>query len=126
MGYRVRYLFSAKRSKGGPAWPRGRGLSGRVLETTVRPVSHEENRNSVNLREFFAHWAMVASLETIGRSAHNRLMRLARSPEDAQRDALIKIVRLCQDTAQGRRFGLERVRTIDDFRRAVPIQSYED
>jgi len=39
----------------------------------------------VNLREFFAHWAMVASLETIGRSAHNRLMRLAQSPEDAQR-----------------------------------------
>jgi len=80
----------------------------------------------VNLRERFAHWAMVASLETIGRSAHNRLMRLAQSPEDAQRDALIKIVRLCQDTAQGRRFGLERVHTVDDFRHAVPIQSYED
>jgi hypothetical protein len=80
----------------------------------------------VNLREFFAHWAMVASLETIGRSAHSRLMRLAQSPEDAQRDALIKIVRLCQDTAQGRRFGLERVHTVDDFRHAVPIQSYED
>jgi hypothetical protein len=80
----------------------------------------------VNLRQHLAHWAMVTSIETVGRRAYSRLMRLARHPEVAQRDALLAIIRLCRDTAQGRRFGLDRVETVDGFRRAVPIQAYED
>jgi len=70
--------------------------------------------------------AFVIGMETLGRRARARLLTAAAMPERSQRAALLSIVGACKATEQGRRFGLEHVADVAGFRRAVPIQTYED
>ncbi|WP_395778316.1 GH3 auxin-responsive promoter family protein [Aquidulcibacter sp.] len=78
------------------------------------------------LQEFLARAALWASMETLGRSAHRKLLSAAKDPRSAQESAMREIVRLCVPTGQGQRFGLAHVDGVDAFRAAVPIQTYED
>ena len=43
----------------------------------------------------------------------------------AQQEKLLEIVRRNADTDYGREHGFERIRSVDDFRQAVPPQHYE-
>lgn len=69
---------------------------------------------------------LAASMETIGRARHARLLHLAKNPAQAQVRALRQILNLCRNTVQGQRLGFAQIRDIDAFRAAVPIQTYED
>lgn len=80
----------------------------------------------MSLRSQLAQFVLAASMETLGRRRHAYLMRQALHPQAAQVQALKAILRLCKETTQGRRFGLSESFSVDDFRRAVPIQTYED
>lgn len=80
----------------------------------------------MSLRSQLAQFVLAASMETMGRRRHADLLKQAADPARAQSDALKAILRLCKETTQGRRFGVSEALSFDDFRRAVPIQTYED
>jgi hypothetical protein len=78
------------------------------------------------LSDWMSNAAFVIGMETLGRRARARLLTAAAMPERSQRAALLSIVDACKATEQGRRFGLDSIADADAFRRAVPIQTYED
>ncbi|MCA3729512.1 MAG: GH3 auxin-responsive promoter family protein [Phenylobacterium sp.] len=80
----------------------------------------------MSLRSRLAQFVLAASMETVARRRHADLLKQASYPDKAQSQALEAILRLCKETTQGRRFGVSEALSIDDFRRAVPIQTYED
>ncbi len=80
----------------------------------------------MNLLPALARLALAASMETVCRAQYARLLQHANRPERAQQIALQGVLKLCRRTEQGRRFGLANVKDAADFRRAVPIQTYED
>jgi hypothetical protein len=58
--------------------------------------------------------------------ARRRAARLAsRRPQDLQARLLARLIAKGARTRFGREHGLERVRGVDDYRRAVPLRSYE-
>lgn len=57
---------------------------------------------------------------------HRRFQRLLADPESAQRAVLDRILARARDSAYGRHYRLDRVRTSEEFIRAVPAASYED
>jgi hypothetical protein len=78
------------------------------------------------MRNLFVNAAFATAMMTLGRQAHDRLVRLADDPEAAQAEALCAILAANAGTEQGRRFGLAGVNSPGAFRKAVPIQDYED
>ncbi len=54
-----------------------------------------------------------------------RFERLLDKARDVQRRWLISRVHRCRDTRFGRDHGFARVQTLADFRRQVPISSYD-
>lgn len=59
-------------------------------------------------------------------SEHRRLLSSLERPDEVQRDLLAEIIRENGDTEYGRGYGLPRVRTADEYRRAVPIRTHEE
>jgi hypothetical protein len=59
-------------------------------------------------------------------SEHRRHVDSLSRPEQVQRDLLTEILRENGGTAYGREHGLPGVRTVDDYRRAVPIRTHEE
>ena len=76
--------------------------------------------------DLFANAAFSVAMETLGRSAHDRLIAQARDPEAAQLAALRSILAANAATEQGKRLGLGAVADADAYRKAVPIHDYED
>ncbi|MEV6146692.1 GH3 auxin-responsive promoter family protein [Streptomyces sp. NPDC051992] len=60
------------------------------------------------------------------RAEHRRLLDSLDRPEEVQRDLLTGILEQHAGTSFGREHGLGAVRTIDEFRRAVPIRTHEE
>lgn len=58
-------------------------------------------------------------------SAADRFDEATRRPREAQRQKLLEIVRRGARTAFGEAHGLGAVRSVEDFRAAVPVQTYE-
>jgi hypothetical protein len=57
---------------------------------------------------------------------HRRLLQLAEEPRAAQAAMLRKMLAANAGTTFGRQHSFDRLRTLQDFRDAVPVQSYED
>lgn len=57
---------------------------------------------------------------------HRRLLAALDRPEEVQRDLLTEILRENGDTDYGRTYGLPKVRSADEYRRAVPIRTHEE
>ena len=55
-----------------------------------------------------------------------RFLAAAKSPAEAQRKVLHNILSAGARTAFGERHGFSAIRNFDDYRRAVPVQTYED
>jgi len=70
------------------------------------------------------------------RSAVNRAARAvarfrvraldAADPAEVQRRTLLDLVAKARDTRFGRDHGFRSIRTVDDYRAAVPLRTYED
>ncbi|MEU8976306.1 GH3 auxin-responsive promoter family protein [Streptomyces monashensis] len=60
------------------------------------------------------------------RHALQNLRKVFSSPRGIARNIFEDILDQCADTEFGRAHALHRVRTVDEWRRAVPIQQYED
>jgi acyl-coenzyme A synthetase/AMP-(fatty) acid ligase len=75
--------------------------------------------------EALANMTVAVSMATAGRAAYRRLIKAAAEPREAQQRALTAILRALEKTAYGQQYGYNRLRTTDEFRRAVPIQDYE-
>ena len=73
----------------------------------------------------FANLAFRLSMETAGRWALDRLLRVAADPVRAQRHALGRILRACGRTELGEAYGLSALGGADAFRARVPISDYE-
>ena len=54
-----------------------------------------------------------------------RWHRLTVNPPAAQNEFLLRLIRQNQSTAFGRDHGFHRIKTVDDFRRQVPVGDYE-
>ncbi len=80
----------------------------------------------MRLGDALANAAVAIAMETLGRRAFNRVVAAADDPGAAQRCTLRAILQACRQTEQARRFGLDGVDDVEAFRKAVPIQSYED
>jgi len=78
------------------------------------------------LKEFLANLGFTVAVETLGRAAYGRQMRLATDPVAAQANALRAILDACKRTEQGVAFQIEARMGVDEYRRRVPIHSYED
>jgi len=57
---------------------------------------------------------------------YRRFIEATKSPEAAQKDLLRQILTANAETHFAKRHQLSRVRDLEDFRKAVPVQSYED
>lgn len=69
------------------------------------------------------------SCHAFGARAQHALQSLRKlfiNPGDTARDTFEDILDQCADTEFGRAHALHHVRTLDEWRRAVPIQQYED
>jgi hypothetical protein len=69
-----------------------------------------------------AQWAISLA----GRRAASRFDAATRSVERTQRRRLLEILRANADTEYGRRHGFGGVRSLDDYRRAVPVVTWDD
>jgi nucleoside-diphosphate-sugar epimerase len=58
--------------------------------------------------------------------ADELLKRTTREPERYQREALLRILAANADTTYGREHSFAKLRSVEDFRRAVPINTYEE
>ncbi|HUU43439.1 MAG TPA: GH3 auxin-responsive promoter family protein, partial [Planctomycetota bacterium] len=57
---------------------------------------------------------------------YRRFLRHARNPREVQRDVLLDKIRRCRDSRFGREHGFDDIRTVDDFRRRLPLSTWED
>jgi len=78
------------------------------------------------MRDLFANAALGLAMRTLGRKAHDDLLRQAADPQAAQAKALRAILAANANTEQGRRFGLAAIGNASAFCEAVPIRDYED
>ena len=72
-----------------------------------------------------ANAALQLAMATRGRWAHDRLLRAAQSPREAQAKTLGAILRTCATTDFGRANGFASLADPDAFRRRIPVQDYE-
>ncbi len=56
----------------------------------------------------------------------DRFSRLAEAPARAQEETLSRILKAAADSDYGKEYGFDSCTTIDEFRKRVPISSYED
>lgn len=63
-------------------------------------------------------------MRAAGRGRVERFIASVRDPRSAERAALARVLDAARGTAFARRHGLDRVNTVDDYRRAVPIRPW--
>ena len=73
-----------------------------------------------------SHAVLKTALRAAQGRNYRRLLQAARSPHDEQLTALGRILATNAETTFGQRHDFSKVKDIKDFRRAVPIQTYED
>lgn len=79
-----------------------------------------------SLSQAIAHSAVKLALAVTQGPAHRALTRASRMPREAQSALLKQILATNSETDFGKRHGFSRINSMDDYRRAVPIQTYED
>ena len=70
--------------------------------------------------------AAMRLMVTKGNGSLRRLEKNAKAPMEINRALLMKILRDNQDTAYGKAHHFSEIRTIEDYRKQVPISVYED
>ncbi len=80
----------------------------------------------MSLTDKLAHFAYRWGLRLTQGGRYASLMAAAKDPKAAQTDALTRILQTNADTDFGKRHDFASIRAVDDFRRAVPVQDYED
>ncbi len=78
------------------------------------------------IRDWLANAGFGIAMETLGRAAHARLMRLARDPGAAQGHALAAVLSACETTEQGATLKIRAGMDASEYRARVPIHAYED
>jgi hypothetical protein len=78
------------------------------------------------LKDWLANAGFSVAMETLGRAALGRQIRLAADPVTAQAAALRGILDACKGTEQGVTLQIHPGMDVDEYRRRVPIHSYED
>src|SRR5579871_2015221 len=72
------------------------------------------------------NYAIAVYLRRKYAEARELLARTTADPERYQHDALMRIVTANADTTYGRQHGFRKIRTVQEYRAAVPINSYEE
>jgi hypothetical protein len=80
----------------------------------------------VSLAHISTHWVLKTALRMTQGGHYRRLLEASKTPRDMQAEVLNRILATNAETAFGKRHGLSHANNIDDYRRAVPIQTYED
>lgn len=78
------------------------------------------------LSQKIVHAAYRGALYMSQAGRYQALLRAAADPSAAQSAVLARILSANAETEFGKRHDFARLQTIDDYRRAVPVQSYED
>lgn len=77
------------------------------------------------LSKRLTHRALRVFLAVAQGGRYRRLLDAAKTPEQVQTSVLNRILATNANTAFGKQHGFAGLRTVDDYRRAVPVQSYE-
>jgi len=80
--------------------------------------------NSLSSR--FRTAALTAAMGVRPRRLHSRLIAATFQPREAQEALLKRLISANAETEFGRQHNFSRIKSIGDYRTAVPIQSYED
>ena len=65
-------------------------------------------------------------IRQLARAAAGRFETATREPGTAQQRKLLEILARNRDSEYGRQYGFSSIRNMDDFRKQVPVVSYED
>ncbi|MFP6742779.1 MAG: GH3 auxin-responsive promoter family protein [Alphaproteobacteria bacterium] len=79
-----------------------------------------------SLSNMVRHAVLRTALRATQGRFHGRLLEASKTPRDTQVALLRHILAMNAGTEFGRRHELSRVKSIDDYRTALPIQTYED
>ena len=71
-------------------------------------------------------WAIIRILTLKGRRSVKDLLNNCARANDLSREFLEKIVRDNKDTEYGKRYHFDQIHSIDDYKRLVPLSSYDD
>ena len=75
-------------------------------------------------------WFCMGIIDSIGnlfmKSRIESLERSVNHPHDTQEEVLHQLLNTAQDTAFGKRHGFGSIRSYEQFRKQVPLNSYED
>ena len=74
----------------------------------------------------FGHLLASAGLSALHGRRFSRLLETARSPAEVQQKVLERVLAAGAGTTFGARHGFSSIRNLEDFRQAVPVQTYED
>ncbi|MEZ0371167.1 MAG: GH3 auxin-responsive promoter family protein [Candidatus Sericytochromatia bacterium] len=93
------------------------------LKMPFLPGSEQQDMLLPGWRQLLLNGLLHLRMQLPG--ASHSLRRLARDPARTQQKLLLQILRRNQSTDFGSRFGFGRIRSLEDYRREVPLQDYE-
>ena len=88
-----------------------------IIEESYYPIKHFSNR----IEQLF----FKTILNTVVKTKVDQLKKAALNPSLQQNELLLKIVDSNKETQFGKDFHFADIKTVDDYRRLVPIQDYE-
>ena len=71
-------------------------------------------------------WAVIRILTMRGRRHLNDLLSNCARANEVNRELLMRIVRDNQDTEYGRKYHFDQIHSVEDYKRLVPLSSYDD
>lgn len=71
-------------------------------------------------------WLIKLGLGIIGRKMLKQLNKASKNVKKAQKDILMDIINYTKDTVYGKEHDFENIKSIEDFQKRVPINTYED
>ena len=71
-------------------------------------------------------WAVIRTLTKRGKRHLNDLLSNCARANDVNRELLMRIVRDNQNTEYGRRYHFDQIHSVEDYKRLVPLSSYDD
>ncbi len=80
----------------------------------------------LSVSQTITHAALKAALSVGQGGSYSHLLQASKVPQEAQAKVLRRILAANAETRFGKHHGFARINGIDDYRRAVPVQSYED
>ena len=71
-------------------------------------------------------WAIIRILTLKGRKSVREILANCARANDLSRELLMQIVRDNKDTEYGKKYHFDQIHSIEDYKRLVPLSTYDD